>query len=258
MIVNMAAIDINDKTDAQATPAAAPSGSPTSVTPDADRQFEVMTVAAYGPPVMRLPSGRAILNLATMARLLAYHLKLVWNTSVHEFQILSSDQPPIVVSNERMTGLINGTMQKIAAMHTDFPANELRPARIRKLVETIRATAPRRGSDAQETLLRFVREQVVLKPGDSISATAFFEAHLRFCHQHHLPVLSRYRFDRELARVMSKLFMKTASHSIVDPAKGTNIRGYKGVKFVEGLIEARDVGDGRDSIFTSEIPGNPS
>ena len=244
--------------DVAAYPAATPLGSLSSAPLD-DRAFVATTTAAYGPTIRHLGSGKTELNLATMSRLLARRLRLVWDTTGREFLQLRADQTYVAVEPENVIRLLAESLERIAALHPDiFPIKELRPARVKKLMDTIQMAVPWKRPDVREALSRFVRENVQLKPGGAVTVTAFFEAYLRFARRHALSVYPRQAFSRELARVMLKDLQKTSSHSVIDVTKGRNNRGYKGVMLAEELCASGVVRDVGDSKIPIAMTANPS
>jgi hypothetical protein len=244
-------------------PAAAPSSNP-APSADDDRQFVAATVSQFGPTIRQLASGKTELNFATMSRLLARRLELAYDPLAHEFLLKRPDQTFEPIVTELVTCLISETLQQIAAAHPDsFPMKELRPARIRKLIDAIKLSVPYDRPDPQAVLLRFVRECLCLKPGGNATSAELYLAFQRFANKNALWLIPRAAFSRELARAVFRVFLKTPSNSVLRPVNGTTRltcrHGFKGLVFADDPVNYS--GDGRDckdGKFTSEVLTNPS
>lgn len=217
-------------------PSTQPDGAAT--TADIKKQFVADTIAAYGPTIIRrLGSGRSEMNLATMSRLLASRLELAWDAPARQFLLPGPDQIFRPVALERVTLLVTETLQKIAAVHPDlFPMKDLRPARIKKLLDAIKVAAPFHRPDAQVVLRRFVEECLHLKPGGSVTFSELHRVFVAYADKHQSPGCPRSVFSREVARAVFKVFLKTPSNSVRRPVSGTNRltarHGFKGLAFV--------------------------
>ena len=235
-------------------------------TADRDKQFVAATVAAFGPTVRHMPSGKSELNLATMSHILARRLGLVYDMAAREFLQQRPDLAYRPVSMEMVINQVAVSLQKIAACHPEcFPTRELCPCRVKALVNAMKVAVVRIGPDAHDALLRFVNEGLCLKPGGNLTSSEIYTAYARFANMHKLQIYPRQAFGRELARTVFKVFLKTPSNSILRPVGGTNRltsrHGYKGLAFVGELVnsgDAGDAGDTGDGKIASEALANPS
>jgi hypothetical protein len=219
-----------------------------STTPTEEgRQFVVAVVAAYGATLRRSASGRPELNLASMSRILARRLRLVWDVDLHEFMVRQADQTYAPVSPAYVLHIVGDALQRIAALQPElFPMKELRPARIDKLVAAIKIAAPWQRPDTQDGLQRFIRERLCLKSGGSVSSQELHAAYVLFSTEHRLQMMPWSVFSREVVRSVFRVFTKTPSHSLLRRVAGTTKQtsrnGYKGICLVGERGDAGDVG----------------
>jgi hypothetical protein len=216
----------------------------------ADLQFLSDVIATFGPTIIRMASSRNELNLATMSRILARSLGLAWDAVGREFVQRQPDLTYASIPTDCVVVLLADSLHRIAAQHSDtFPMKELRPARIHKLADAIRMSALWHRPDAQDVVLRFVREGLCLKPGSSVASHELYEAYVLFSTEHRLRVTPRSAFSREVVRAVFKVFAKTPSHRVLRPVNGmtkqTSHYGFKGLVLAGSLGEAGEAGEVR-------------
>lgn len=224
---------------------------------EADKQFVAETVAEFGPTIRNLASGKTELNHLTMAHILARRLGLAYDVLAKEFLQRRSDQTYGPVAMDLVTHQVAVVLQQIAASHpVAFSMKELRPSRVKLLVDAIKVAAAQVGPDARDVLLLFVRETLCLKPGSSVTGEEIRQSYIRFAHKHRQPKYPRQVFHQKLARMVFELFTIPRANDVLRKVEGTarstSRRGFHGLAF------KTDGPDDPDGTLSTEDSPNPS
>jgi hypothetical protein len=230
--------------------------SPVSST-EAHKKFVAETVAAFGPTVRHMPSGKTELNLATMSRILARRLGIVWDVAAREFLQKGPDKTYQPVAPEYVINLVSETLQRIAAIHHGmFPLKELRPARVKKLVDQMKLITSQVRPDTRQSLAEYVRNRLCRKPSHNVTVEEVFADFLEYERRQNKPLFSRAMFRREIPRMILEQFAITKVNNLLRKVDRTTQptahRGFNGVTF------RTDVLDVSDTKVATEALANPS
>jgi hypothetical protein len=145
-----------------------------------------------------------------------------------QFQFCAPGQTKMTgISNYELLMLISTTL----AQQPDHVApGQIRPRRVKRLVNVLRGQCADACEDAILVLRRFVESELELQPGSDVTSTEIREAFIRTIPD---PVLSGYEFHRHLPIIIRNLFGIPKCHDIRRPdrlGRPTDRNGWTGLK----------------------------
>ena len=202
---------------------------------------ESPTVHRAGPTPVRFNDLRLCESLQAA-------LKLRFNLRAGRFSFTAPEQAGSVEISEAALAVLIST--SLAQQPELFPSGQIRPRRLRRIVNLLRAVCADAGVDVHQSLRQFVETRLMLEPGADITSAeirAAYEVEAELLGE---PVLSRYEFHRHLPGLIRQQFGLLKLHEIERPCQDgrlTKRNGWRGL----ALTDATDSTDSTDSTLIS-------
>ncbi len=171
-------------------------------------------------------SGKKTLNELFWANVLAEVLNVYYDPDRDGFLQPADDGTPArKLDCQDVRRLVADAMQTFAGVwHEGFPLNELRPARIRQLIERMKVAAMARARKEPDELSLYCSTRLRLEPGATVTTE---ELWADYASSHTLREWSRHQFFQRIANEIKKAFGRTKSHDI--KRNGRARKGFRGL-----------------------------
>lgn len=214
-----------------------------------ERVFVEMEV---GPPFRTVTRGRRVLNMAFWAKYFTDMMPITYDPGRDLFAWGDPKvRQPVVLTVDETTREFANLMQAAApSFGAQFPQGEIRPARIRQLVERIKVLVQQaRVSDAV-VLDAFLTERLTRTPGKDITSQELRAGYLAYCQGRGRAPCSASRFYRLLRAALHGLGINQR-HDVL--REGKRVRGYCGLTLKDcAQINPPDGTDASDASDASD------
>jgi hypothetical protein len=186
----------------------------------------------------------ALLNELQICESLKAALGLRCDVRTGEFLFRASGRPTgEKISELALLAVISSTL---AAQPELFPASQLRPRRLKRIISVLRALCADAGEDAHRLLEQFVQTRLALRPGEDLSSGEIHDAYAKDSARRGTITINKYDFHRRLPGLIRNAFGLTQSHQGLRPAPAGRLtmrRGWRGLilKDSEDDTDAEDV-----------------
>jgi hypothetical protein len=202
--------------------------------------------AEVGPPFRVVARGRRTLNLAFWARYFTDMMPIAYEpgSDVFEWGDPKVRQPVLLTVDETTREFTNLLQAAAPSFGAEFPQGEIRPARVRQLVERVKLLTTKSRVSDDEVLDSFLMNQVVRAPGKNITSHEFQAAFARYCGNIKRVTAPASWFYRRLGPKLRAQFHVGRRHDIV--RNGTKVRGFGGLALREVAVKGPDGSDATD------------
>ncbi len=204
----------------------------------------VLLEMEVGPPFRTVARGRRVLNLAFWARYFTDMMRIAYDP---DRKLFAWGDPkvrqPVLLTVDGTTREFTNLLQTAAPSFSDgFPQGEIRPARVRQLVERIKMLITKSRASDDEILDSFLASQVVRVPGKDTTSQEFWAAFVRHCGRINRVATPTSWFLRRLGPKLRAQFSVSKRHDVV--RNGAKVRGYTGLALREQVVAAEPDGSG--------------
>jgi len=214
--------------------------------PELDLQFfEAKTVSEFGPFFLGSERSKKI-NLATFARVIAHAAGLKFDTETETFsQQKPNEKFPEMVTTAFVTDLVAQSLTRVAAADPDFPARELRLPRVRALVAHMKLAVAFTRTDANDSLVQYLRTWICPMPGGTLTVRELFEDYMMFCRGGGKAALPESEFRVKATKYIRELFGVAKRHDVMRAHsmhdRDTARYGFSNLGFKVSLPEQTEV-----------------
>lgn len=208
---------------------------------------QIFLETEVGPPFRTVARGRRVLNLGFWARYFTGMMSISYDPDrdVFVWGDAKVREPVLLTVDQTITEFMSLLQIASASFGAEFPHGEIRPARVRQLVERVKLlTTKPRVSDG-EVLDSFLASEVVRAPGKVITSFEFRARYVRYCQNLGRIPCSELRFLRGLKAKLSSMGIEQRHDIACD---GKPVRGYGGLTLRQELpTQGTDGSDGSDA-----------
>lgn len=207
---------------------------------------QLLLEAEVGPPFRTVARGRRVLNLGFWARYFTSLLPVAYDEERSLFEWgTTADGNPILLNDSDSVREFTHLLQSVApSFGAAFPQGEIRPARVRQLVERIKLLTTKSRASDDEVLDNFLASEVVRAPGKVITSFEFRARYVTYCQGLGRTPCSESRFFRALKAKLHGMGIDQR-HDI--DRNGRPVRGYGGVTLREVASQEADGPDATDT-----------
>lgn len=201
--------------------------------------------AEVGPPFRVVARGRRTLNLGFWAKYFTGIMPIAYDpgSDVFEWGDPKVREPVLLTVDETTREFTNLLQAAAPSFGAAFPEGEIRPARVRQLVERVKLLTTKWRASDDEVLDNLLASEVVRAPGKSIASFEFRARYVTYCQGHGRTPCSELRFFRRLKSKLSSMGIEQR-HDI--DCDGKPVRGYGGLTLREVAAKRTDGTDASD------------
>lgn len=203
--------------------------------------------AEVGPPFCILARGRRVLNLAFWARYFTDMMPIAYDPDKNSFTWGDAEvrEPVLLKTDETVREFTNLLQAAAPSFGAQFPQGEIRPARVRQLVERVKLLVSQPRASDDEVIDNFLASEVVRAPDQGITSFEFRARYVTYCQGRGRTPCSESRFFRALKAKLHGMGIDQR-HDI--DRNGRPVRGYGGLTLrQEVATEATDTSDATDA-----------
>jgi hypothetical protein len=179
-----------------------------------------------------IPSGSYDLRLC---RVLQSALGLRFNLRAETFQFGGGgDTPAVDISESALFVLISTTLAQQPEL---FPPAQIRPRRLKRIINVLRALCADAGDDTHLSLEQFVERRLKSQPGADVTGAEIRCAYELAAVSNGNGLLSKYEFDRRLSGLIKRHYGLSKLHEIqrlTQDGRLTKRNGWRGLTLTDG------------------------
>lgn len=181
--------------------------------------------AEVGPPFRVVARGRRVLNLSFWAKYFTGLMPISFDPDRDVFTWGDGKvREPVLLTTDQTITEFTRLLQAVApSLGANFPQGEIKLARVRQLVERVKALTLKPRLSDHAALDSFLKDIVHRIPGKDVSVHELFTGYTAYCHAHKLVSCSEPRFFRLLHGRLKNLGIDPR-HDIL--RAGKRVRGY--------------------------------
>jgi hypothetical protein len=154
------------------------------------------------------------------------------------------------ISEDALLVLVATTL---AAQPEIFSPSQIRPRRLKRIIQLLRALCADAGEDAYQVLEHFVERRLALQAGSDVTSGEVYASYASDAPHASESVLSKHDFFHRLPALIKRRFGLTQSHQVLRPSSTGRLtmrRGWRGLMLKDGT-DAKDAKDAADGNLIS-------
>lgn len=208
---------------------------------------KILITIEVGGPFKKGTRGRRVLNLGYWAAYFSRIMSIRYDpqTEMFGWGDPKARQPALLTYEDTIKEFTNFLQASAPHFGAEFPEGEIRPARVRQLVERIKALTQQSRPSDNQVLDAFLKDPAARPPGDGATSREFRELFIAFCNGLGYAPCSAPRFYKMLKRKLKSIGIDPR-HDL--DRNGKQVRGYSGLsQKLAAPVKVPDATDGTDA-----------